>query len=258
MAPKRGFAIPPDNRETPRRERKEIKRLSDEQPGITREPRVKKETQVELRRKAAEGRLSEGTFEERCGAVIDLMMLRPDSYWFDQPVPVEIVPDYLDVISTPCDYLTVRQRLDGGQYADEFAFAADMRLIFTNAVTCAPPATAMRSACSRLGSLIPFCPSSVRVREDRAAALPLTAEVAMPMVGAQLQLEAGSRLPQVGGRLLARLRALLCPLPRPRGSAARWCAAFRRHNRLWEGIFEAQAQDADGTAERGRIGRERR
>ena len=74
---------------------------------------------------------------ERCVAVLDLMSLRPDGYWFANPVPVELVPDYPEVITSPMDYSTVRQRLeDGGHYGeDPLAFAADMRLIFTNAVT---------------------------------------------------------------------------------------------------------------------------
>ena len=67
--------------------------------------------------------------------MLDLMMLRSDAFWFDAPVPVESVPDYLDVISQPSDYQTVGSHLVNGIYGDNpIAFAAEMRLIFTNAV----------------------------------------------------------------------------------------------------------------------------
>ena len=73
---------------------------------------------------------------ERCGAVLDLMELRPDAYWFADPVPVDLVPDYLEIIDEPSDYSTVRHRLISGDYGEEdvVAFAADVRRIFTNAV----------------------------------------------------------------------------------------------------------------------------
>lgn len=47
------------------------------------------------------------------------------------------VPDYTDVIAKPMDYSTVLGKLQGGAYnaaGGPLAFAADMRLIFTNAL----------------------------------------------------------------------------------------------------------------------------
>ena len=91
----------------------------------------------ERRQQDAERRLEDGSPMERCRAVLDLMGLRQDAGWFATPVDTEMIPDYLEVIDTPNDYATTRQRLDAGAYGeDPIAFASDMRLIFTNAVKC--------------------------------------------------------------------------------------------------------------------------
>lgn len=138
MPPKeKRLPIPPDSDSAvPRRERKEIKRFSDDQQAAPRQSTVKKESAAAIKTRAAEARLTEGSPKDRCAAVLEIMALRKDAYWFSHPVPLEHVPDYPDVIKTPCDYSTVRQRLEGGDYGDDaIAFAADMRLIYTNAVT---------------------------------------------------------------------------------------------------------------------------
>ena len=38
---------------------------------------------------------------ERCRAIIDLLVVRPDGFWFKEPVSLEDVPDYLDVRLPP-------------------------------------------------------------------------------------------------------------------------------------------------------------
>ena len=114
-------------------ERKEITRFAAE-PEQRAERRKSAPSGKEAKIKDAEERLGVGEELTRCRAVLDLMKLRPDSYWFAQPVPVELIPDYLEIIDTPMDYSTVRKRLDAAEYDDLFAFAADMRLVYTNAV----------------------------------------------------------------------------------------------------------------------------
>ena len=71
---------------------------------------------------------------ERCKAVVCLMSMRSSAVWFMKPVPIELVPDYLEVIDKPMDYSTVRKRLDSGEYKTMNTFASDMRLIFHNAI----------------------------------------------------------------------------------------------------------------------------
>jgi len=86
-------------------------------------------------RKAAEDRLQNGSKMERCLAIIKLLTLREDSYWFLEPVPVEDVPDYLDIVEEPMDYATIRSKIKSGAYHDDhIAFATDVRRVFTNAV----------------------------------------------------------------------------------------------------------------------------
>jgi hypothetical protein len=152
------LAVPADMLAAPRdrRERKEISRFSDEPTSAPKSEPKRRVTSKEKKTADAEARLSEGPIMERCRAVIDVMLLRPEAAWFDMPVPTEAVPDYLDVITQPMDYSTVRARLDKMEYGeDPLAFAADMRLIFTNAVKCArpqpsPDALLSRAPCASL------------------------------------------------------------------------------------------------------------
>ena len=77
-----------------------------------------------------------GPTSERCKAVLAQMQEREDAKWFAQPVSEADVPDYESVIATPMDYSTVSGKLESSAYAagGPLAFAADMRLIFTNAL----------------------------------------------------------------------------------------------------------------------------
>ena len=85
-------------------------------------------------RKFLEAQLVEESELERCRAVLDLMERRKDAIWFRVPVPPG-VEDYLDFISTPCDYATVRSNLDNGECK---GFLKHMRTIYTNAITYNP------------------------------------------------------------------------------------------------------------------------
>lgn len=115
------------------RERKEMKRFSDEQESYMLKGK-NKESAAAAKLKAAEARLTEGSELERCLAVLDVMALRSDAKFFRNPVPVAAVPDYLDVIAEPTDYASVRAKLSEGQFEGYLEFAAEMRRIFTNAV----------------------------------------------------------------------------------------------------------------------------
>ena len=89
-------------------------------------------------RKFLEAQLVEESELERCRAVLDLMERREDAIWFRVPVPPG-VEDYLDFISTPCDYATVRSNLDNGAYKGFLSYAQHMRTIYTNAITYGTP-----------------------------------------------------------------------------------------------------------------------
>jgi hypothetical protein len=85
--------------------------------------------------RAAEEAMATGSKMEQCSAIVKLLTLRDDSYWFQDPVPVDDVPDYLEIVPEPMDYTTIRHKILTGEYLDDhIAFAADMRKVFTNAV----------------------------------------------------------------------------------------------------------------------------
>ena len=76
-----------------------------------------------------------GTAGELCGQMLRQMRAREEAAWFENPVSLVDVPDYLAFISHPMDYSTMGKKLADGEYsAGLLSFAADMRLIFRNAL----------------------------------------------------------------------------------------------------------------------------
>lgn len=76
-----------------------------------------------------------------CGKILKTLMLHKYGYVFNQPVdPVALgIPDYFTVISHPMDFGTISKKLDDDIYSNTEAFAADVRLTFSNAMTYNPP-----------------------------------------------------------------------------------------------------------------------
>jgi hypothetical protein len=60
------------------------------------------------------------------------------------------VPDYLDKVKRPMDLVTIKLRMDAGEYRDEVAFLADMRQIFQNCYAYWKKGDTMWAACERL------------------------------------------------------------------------------------------------------------
>ncbi|CAG4956950.1 unnamed protein product [Colias eurytheme] len=58
-----------------------------------------------------------------------------DSWPFHEPVSTEDVPDYLQVIDTPMDLNTVREKLEAGQYERDDQVLSDVALVFHNCYT---------------------------------------------------------------------------------------------------------------------------
>ncbi|XP_075144837.1 bromodomain and WD repeat-containing protein [Haematobia irritans] len=75
---------------------------------------------------------SEGDWRADCRQLLELMLQRPDSLPFREPVDTIEFPDYLEIVSTPMDLRTVKEDLLGGNYEDPLDFAKDVRLIFQN------------------------------------------------------------------------------------------------------------------------------
>ena len=73
---------------------------------------------------------------ELCGQMLRQMQAREEAAWFEHPVSLVDVPDYLALISHPMDYSTMGKKLAEGEYSASLrSFASDMRLIFRNALT---------------------------------------------------------------------------------------------------------------------------
>ncbi|XP_061395070.1 bromodomain and WD repeat-containing protein 3 [Musca vetustissima] len=75
---------------------------------------------------------SDGDWRADCRQLLEMMLQRPDSLPFREPVDTIEFPDYLEIISTPMDLRTVKEDLLGGNYEDPLDFAKDVRLIFQN------------------------------------------------------------------------------------------------------------------------------
>ena len=78
----------------------------------------------------------------KCHDVLWDIGSRPQATWFAKPVDHAKLGlhDYLSVVKQPMDLDTVKRNLERGVYKGPGEFAADMRLIFSNAVTYNPSA----------------------------------------------------------------------------------------------------------------------
>ncbi|KAK7891298.1 hypothetical protein WMY93_023261 [Mugilogobius chulae] len=68
-------------------------------------------------------------------AVLQQLQEKDQYSIFAQPVNTKEVTDYLDVITNPMDYSTMRQRIDDHVYRDLDHFEADFNLMITNCLT---------------------------------------------------------------------------------------------------------------------------
>ncbi|XP_024972508.1 transcription factor GTE10-like isoform X2 [Cynara cardunculus var. scolymus] len=77
---------------------------------------------------------------KQCETLLNRLMSHNFGWVFNTPVDVvELnIPDYYTVIKHPMDLGTVKTKLTSGRYMDQWAFAADVRLTFSNAMTYNP------------------------------------------------------------------------------------------------------------------------
>jgi hypothetical protein len=67
----------------------------------------------------------------------DVSSLHRDAWWFEKPVPAD-TEGYFELIKQPMDHSTIDANLEAGSYADEAVFAADVRLVYANAISYSP------------------------------------------------------------------------------------------------------------------------
>ncbi|XP_075983251.1 ATP-dependent chromatin assembly factor large subunit [Anticarsia gemmatalis] len=63
------------------------------------------------------------------------VMKHKDCWPFYEPVSIEDVPDYLEVIEQPMDFSTIKGKLDSEQYSTDEEFISDASLVFINCFT---------------------------------------------------------------------------------------------------------------------------
>ncbi|XP_008229040.1 PREDICTED: bromodomain-containing protein 2-like [Prunus mume] len=88
-----------------------------------------------------------------CSKVLVYLMNLPHARCFEKPVvdPVaENLPGYLEEIWRPMDFGTVKSKLERGAYSSADGFAADVRLIFSNAFRYYPLGRKERAAAKHL------------------------------------------------------------------------------------------------------------
>ncbi|KAJ3255349.1 nuA3 HAT complex component nto1 [Chytriomyces hyalinus] len=85
---------------------------------------------------------------------------------FEEPVDLEVVPDYLEFIKTPMDFETMHDKLEMNEYRSVDAFKSDFHLICHNAKTYNLPDTPWHRAADRL--LLRAEPILIRLDEERA------------------------------------------------------------------------------------------
>lgn len=84
---------------------------------------------------------SEATVMKQCETMLKRLMTHQYSWVFNTPVDaVKLkIPDYYTVIKHPMDLGTIKTKIASGAYSSPWAFVADVRLTFTNAMTYNPP-----------------------------------------------------------------------------------------------------------------------
>ncbi|XP_073473339.1 PH-interacting protein-like [Aquarana catesbeiana] len=65
--------------------------------------------------------------------LVEFIIVCEDSEPFRQPVDLERYPDYYDVVKTPMDFGTIKEKLAAGNYNSPLELCKDMRLVFCNA-----------------------------------------------------------------------------------------------------------------------------
>ena len=68
--------------------------------------------------------------------MLERLMAQKHAFWFLEPVdPISSgLHNYHEIIKYPMDLGTIKKKLDTGKYANSLDFAADMRLVFSNAM----------------------------------------------------------------------------------------------------------------------------
>lgn len=108
----------------------------------------------------------------------------PDSF-FTHPVPLDLVPDYLEVISDPMDFFTMAQKVENQEYETFAQFQDDLELVWRNAMTYNLPETVYYQAAHALEQAVqPLIVNSKKTLKELRIAR--TGQISLPLL-AQLK-----------------------------------------------------------------------
>ncbi|XP_015694517.2 transcription factor GTE4-like [Oryza brachyantha] len=101
------------------------------------------------------GAADSGDVFVRCGELLDKLLWHEDGWVFAEPVDARALrlADYYTCISDPMDLGTVGRRLERRRYQDPWAFAADVRLTFRNAMSYNSPGDPVYESAAELSDI---------------------------------------------------------------------------------------------------------
>jgi len=92
-----------------------------------------------------------------CQVILRELELHPLSTDFLQPVNKRDAPDYYTVVKKPMDFNTIKEKLNFLIYKSSDAFAADIRLVFSNAVYYNGPKHQVAKDAAKLAKMFEVC-----------------------------------------------------------------------------------------------------
>lgn len=92
--------------------------------------------------------------QDKRSKILKKLMVTNDklSHWFCAPIQavIDALPGYTDIIKKPMDLGMVKEQVDDEFYANDADFAADVRLVFGNAMSFNPAATVVHGDAKKL------------------------------------------------------------------------------------------------------------
>lgn len=76
---------------------------------------------------------------KKCRSILRKISGHKCGYWFRQPVDINELPNYFQVVEVPMDLSTIRKRLEQNHYLTDELYQSDVKLIFSNAKLFNPP-----------------------------------------------------------------------------------------------------------------------
>ncbi|KAM9316037.1 PH-interacting protein [Gastrophryne carolinensis] len=105
-------------------------------PGTSTRKRKEYQPRRKLRSRAQSYDLQ--SWKKQCQELLNLIFQCEDSEPFRQPVDLNEYSDYRDIIDTPMDFETVKEKLEAGNYESPMNLYKDVRLIFSNSKAYTP------------------------------------------------------------------------------------------------------------------------